>query len=39
MASSDMMSRISSDRAGIIDVAEDPEATSNGAGKAQAAVS
>jgi len=39
MASSDMISRISSDRAGIIDVAEDPEATSNGAGKAQAAVS
>jgi glycerol-3-phosphate acyltransferase PlsX len=39
MASSDMISRISSDRAGIIDVAEDPEAHSNGAGKAQAAVS
>jgi glycerol-3-phosphate acyltransferase PlsX len=38
MASSDMISRISSDRAGITDVAEDPE-TSNGAGKAQAAVS
>jgi glycerol-3-phosphate acyltransferase PlsX len=39
MASSDMLSRISSDRAGLADVAEDPEANSNGAGKAQAAVS
>ena len=39
MASSDMISRISSDRAGIIDVGEEPEPTSNGAGKAQAAVS
>ena len=39
MASSDMLSRISSDRAGLADVAEDPEANPNGAGKAQAAVS
>jgi glycerol-3-phosphate acyltransferase PlsX len=39
MASSDMLSRISSDRAGLADVAEDPEANSNGADKAQAAVS
>jgi glycerol-3-phosphate acyltransferase PlsX len=39
MASSDMLSRISSDRAGLTDVAEDPEPNSNGAGKAQAAVS
>jgi len=39
MASSDMISRISADRAGIIDVGEDSEPTSNGAGKAQAAVS
>ena len=39
MASSDMISRISSDRAGIIDVGEEPEAPSNGAAKAQAAVS
>ncbi len=39
MASSDMLSRISSDRAGLADVTEDPEANSNGADKAQAAVS
>jgi phosphate acyltransferase len=39
MASSDMISRISADRAGIIDVGEDSEPTPNGAGKAQAAVS
>jgi glycerol-3-phosphate acyltransferase PlsX len=39
MASSDMLSRISADRAGLADIAEDPEANSNGAGKAQAAVS
>ena len=39
MASSDMLSRISSDRAGLADVAEDPDANSNGADKAQAAVS
>jgi glycerol-3-phosphate acyltransferase PlsX len=39
MASSDMLSRISADRAGLADVAEDPEANSNGADKAQAAVS
>jgi glycerol-3-phosphate acyltransferase PlsX len=39
MASSDMLSRISSDRAGLADVTEDPDANSNGADKAQAAVS
>jgi glycerol-3-phosphate acyltransferase PlsX len=39
MASSDMLARISSDRAGLAEIAEDPEANSNGAGKAQAAVS
>lgn len=39
MASSDMISRISSDRAGLTDVPDDPETNSNGAGKAQAAVS
>lgn len=39
MASSDMIARISADRAGLADVADEPEGSPNGAGKAQAAVS
>jgi hypothetical protein len=34
-----MIARISTDRAGLTDVADEPEANPNGAGKAQAAVS
>ena len=39
MASSDMIARISADRAGLTDVTDVPEANANGAGKTQAAVS
>jgi glycerol-3-phosphate acyltransferase PlsX len=39
MASSDMIARISADRAGLTESADDSEASSNGAGKAQAEVS
>jgi phosphate acyltransferase len=39
MASSDMIARISADRAGLRDVADDPEESSNGSNQAKAVVS